>query len=162
MKHVVTIFFSCILFGCTSIEKATQKVLTNEQAFEKVGRKYKALNPCINDTIAYFINGDTTITEVHDTAYIKHIDTFTVRAKVDTLRITRTVTKRIVDTLVTTVKDVEEIIYLQAKLGTISSEAIQHQQKQIKAEKTARSYLISFIVSLLLNLAFLILLFKRK
>jgi len=160
-QYVATFSLIFILFGCTSIEKATQKVLTNKEAFETVGWKYSQLNPCINDTIAYFIQGDTTVNEVHDTLVIKAKDTFTVK-RIDTVKVRTTRTVRITDTIKQVVTDVREITYLTAKLSEQSGKLIQLSEGKAKAEKNSRSYLIALIVSLLLNLAFLILLFKRK
>ncbi len=53
------------LWGC-GINKATQRVLVNEAAFNKVGYTWAKLNPCVVDSIKTLVH-DTTIKT--DTAY---------------------------------------------------------------------------------------------
>lgn len=156
MKHVVFIIAIISLFGCKSIERAKQKVLTNAQAFEDVGRKYKELNPCVNDTVFDFIQGDTFTTEVHDTTYIREVDTDSIYLNNTVTKVvTRTVTKTITDTIVAVVEDGDKVKYLEQKLYSIND-------SKAKAEKNAKNYLIALVISVLLNLALLLILLKRK
>lgn len=64
-----TMLFALLLSvaGCSSIEKATNKVLANPGAKEKVGREWEKANPCSNDTIIR-VKRDTT--ETRDTSYL--------------------------------------------------------------------------------------------
>lgn len=101
----VVILFAFILFcsliSCNSaakrIAKAEQTVLTDAGAFQRVGTKFRDLNPCANDTT--FITSRDTIT----TTETEYLPGDTVRTA-DTVRITlpgRVVTNtlRIRDTL---------------------------------------------------------------
>jgi hypothetical protein len=39
-----------LLFSCNAIKKAENKVLSNPQSVEKIGRVWEQSNPCVNDT----------------------------------------------------------------------------------------------------------------
>jgi hypothetical protein len=163
MKHALFIIAIIILFGCKSIERAKQKVLTNAQAFEDVGRKYKELNPCVNDTVFDFIQGDTFTTEVHDTTYIREVDTDSIYLNNTVTKVvTRTVTKVVKDTVKAVVEDKERVSFLTAKLAELSTKQYATNEGKAKAEKNAKNYLIALVISVLLNLALFLLLFKRK
>lgn len=95
----------CIL-GCSEakrIAKAEQTVLTNKDAFQRVGTKFLDLNPCVSDSIVVskvdtvttvtteFIKGDTVITK--DTVRI----TLPSKVIINTIRLRDTVKVTIVD-----------------------------------------------------------------
>jgi hypothetical protein len=87
---------SVLAAGC-GIKWATNKVLSNPEAIAKVGAVYDKLNPRDTTEKLFFIAGDSIITELHDTSYIRSTDT--LRQK-DTIRIT-TVKKILrVDTII--------------------------------------------------------------
>lgn len=107
-------FILFIISSCNptkQLDKAKQKVLTDSSAFDYVGRKFVALNPCANivkyksDTI---VSHDTTETFYHYTDSINHTDTVTKTIKIVT-------TKTIHDT--TTIIDDEALKLSQSQLA---------------------------------------------
>jgi hypothetical protein len=83
---------SVLAAGC-GIKWATNKVLTNPEAINKVGVVYDKLNPRDTTERLFFIQGDSIVTERTDTLRIVR-DSLTTQT--DTIRITTT--KRIVST----------------------------------------------------------------
>ena len=91
-----------LLLSCNSQKKALQRVLTNSESFNKVGAKWAELNPCVNDTMMDFIQGDSVITYQRDTL----IDTQVINDTVNTYyEVTNTITKIKRDTVKYTVID---------------------------------------------------------
>jgi len=91
-RMAFTIALSVLVAGC-GIKWATNKVLSNPDAIAKVGAVYDVLTPRDTTERLVFIPGDSIITELHDTSYIKSTNTL---RQTDTIRIT--ITKRIVST----------------------------------------------------------------
>lgn len=64
---IISLYLLINLFSCNPINKATQRVLTNESAFNKVGAEFTRLHPCANDSVVKY-KADTT--ETVDTSLI--------------------------------------------------------------------------------------------
>ena len=114
----VVIILACL--SCSNINKATQKVLTNEIAFNKVGVKWATLNPCTNDTLMEFIKGDTITTHSTDTITENRFynDTLVIYNT-----ITKTVNKTIRDTINKTVIDI--------RLLNITKDSLAYQKQKV-------------------------------
>ena len=73
----LVVAISFLHFGCKSINKATQQVLTDSTAFAKVGQVYTQLHPCKTVTTGH--STDTTVTsgttESDYTTSVSKIDT---------------------------------------------------------------------------------------
>jgi hypothetical protein len=85
------------------IQKAQQRVLTNESAFNYIGNKWAKLNPCGNDT-TFIVKSDTTIladttfTLVQDTVSVNKIIVKKVPSIINkVVHIKDTLTKIIID-----------------------------------------------------------------
>lgn len=117
MALYVLIILACLSCG---IEKATQKVLTNEIAFNKVGEKWSKLNPCTNDTTIEFIKGDTVTTNSTDTLTENRFynDTLVIYKT-----ITKTVNKTRTDTINKTVIDI--------RLLNITKDSLAYQKQKV-------------------------------
>lgn len=105
---LIAILLGCLITcgqGCMNIKKATQKVITNKEAFDTVGKLYIDLHPCVKDSVVTFLPGETTIL-VDTVQTILPGDTIN-NFRVDTLVsfITRTVNR--VDTFKASVKDLQ-------------------------------------------------------
>ena len=113
----VVIILACLSCG---MERATQKVLTNEIAFNKVGVKWATLNPCTNDTLLEFIKGDTITTHTTDTITENKFynDTLVIYNT-----ITKTVNKTIRDTINKTIIDI--------RLLNITKDSLAYQKQKV-------------------------------
>ena len=94
-RMAFTVFLSVLVAGC-GIKWATNKVLSNPDAIAKVGAVYDVLNPRDTTEKLVFIQGDSVIIELTDTAYLNKTDTLSVK---DTIRITNTRIIRRTDTI---------------------------------------------------------------
>ncbi len=97
-RMAFTVLLSALVAGC-GIKWATNKVLTNPDAINKVGVVYDKLNPRDTTERLFFIQGDSIVTELRDTVYLPNRnDSNGVKlpTRHDTIRITTT--KRIVST----------------------------------------------------------------
>lgn len=56
-----------LLIGCSSVKKATNKVLANYEATNIVGRQWAKANPCANDTV---VKSKSDTVTVISTAYL--------------------------------------------------------------------------------------------
>ena len=91
-----TVLLSALVAGC-GIKWATNKVLTNPEAINKVGVVYDKLNPRDTTERLFFIQGDSIVTERTDTLRIVR-DSLTTQT--DTIRITTTKRIRSTDTII--------------------------------------------------------------
>jgi hypothetical protein len=83
MKSYIFLIFFFALTSCSSMQKATQKVLTDEVAFNKVGAKWASINPCVNDTSFEVIKGE--VVTISDTVSKYIIDDIKVKELSDSL-----------------------------------------------------------------------------
>ncbi len=166
-KFLLAIYISvtlALLFSCNTIEKATQKVLTNENARNKVGAKWAALNPCINDTTLEFIQGDSIVTYQRDTL----IDTKNIHDTTETYyHITNTITKIKRDTVRFTVIDMrglnivkDSLAQYKRNLSKIEGKNEQYGTQQKKDLKiitwlSIALFLAALSIGLLIRLKFL-------
>ena len=155
---------SVLAAGC-GIKWATNKVLSNPEAIAKVGAVYDKLNPRDTTEKLFFIAGDSIITELHDTSYIRSTDT--LRQK-DTIRIS-TVKKILrVDTIIRQLPpDNRAMARLLDSLGKYSNELNQAKgsiKEKDKGLKTANNRLLwmAGIILLLGVVIGLLLRFKVK
>jgi hypothetical protein len=92
-KHIAMILLLA-LASCIGIKKATDKVMKDPAAKEKVGREWEKENPCVNDTVtsvdtAYqllFTEGAPDTVYVGDTVKITKRDTVKQRVEVITTK----------------------------------------------------------------------------
>lgn len=128
-----------LLLGSCGIKWATNKVLTNRDAIEKVGAVYDALTPKDTTERLVFIPGDSVIIDRFDTAYSYSTDTL---RQTDTIRITKMQTIRRTDTIIRTLPPdnraiarlKDTISYYKAITDRLSGEAIQYKAQVKKAE----------------------------
>jgi hypothetical protein len=155
---------SVLAAGC-GIKWATNKVLSNPEAIAKVGAVYDKLNPRDTTEKLFFIAGDSIVTELHDTSYIRSTDT--LRQK-DTIRIS-TVKKILrVDTIIRQLPpDNRAMARLLDSLGKYTNELNQAKgsiKEKDKGLKTANNRLLwmAGIILLLGVVIGLLLRFKVK
>lgn len=140
---VILYVIGCNL-GCSSINKATNKVLTNEQAFNKVGNIWARLNPCVNDSSTK-VSSDTT--QHADTTYEHNQSTPQIGAMpVNTPGLitihdttTRLITKYITihDSTKTTVIDGRQVRILNDTINAVKRDLFNAQNAVIKAKSEA-------------------------
>ena len=143
--HRIFTFSFLLLLGSCGIKWATNKVLTNRDAIEKVGEVYDALTPKDTTERLVFIPGDSVIIDRFDTAYSYSIDTL---RRIDTIRITKLQTIRRTDTIIRTLpldnraiaRLKDTISHYKAITDRLIGEAIQHKAQV----KTAENRLIWF------------------
>lgn len=111
--------------GCNPISKATQKVITNKQAFDSVGRLYIGLHPCVKDSVVTFVPGETTILVDSVKEYVKG-DTIAF-FRVDTIFKTVNKWERRVDTFRASVKDLQSFELLAEDYKKLLAEDNRHQ-----------------------------------
>ncbi len=135
---------SLVLFltSC-GIEHATQRVLTNEGARNKVGRAWADLNPCVKDSIVHY-KSDTTVK--HDTVshFIRSTDTLN-RYQVDTMVEFITKTIRIHDTTRIDNTDMRAVHALQSDTAYLYGQVRQWKDRAAESKKEASKWLWSFI-----------------
>lgn len=159
-KMAFTVFLSVSVAGC-GIKWATNKVLTNRDAIEQVGAVYDALTPKDTTERLVFIQGDSIITELHDTSYIKSTDTVRQR---DTIRIRVVKNTLRTDTLIKQLPpDNRELNRLKGAVAnykaieaSMQGQLIQYKEQAKTAEKrliwmAAGILLLGVIVGLLLR-----------
>jgi hypothetical protein len=94
-RMAFTLCLSVLVAGC-GIKWATNRVLSNPDAIAKVGLVYDRLSPRDTTERLVFIEGDSVIIELIDTAYLNKTDTL---RSTDTIRITNTRIIRRTDTI---------------------------------------------------------------
>jgi len=94
-RMAFTVLLSALVAGC-GIKWATNKVLSNPDAIAKVGAVYDDLRHRDTTEKLVFIQGDSVIIELIDTAYLNKTDTL---RSTDTIRITNTRIIRRTDTI---------------------------------------------------------------
>jgi hypothetical protein len=119
-ERLLIALYIVIILACLScgVERATQKVLTNEIAFNKVGEKWSKLNPCTNDTLMEFIKGDTVTTHSTDTLIENKYYNDTL-----VIYITKTVNKTIRDTINKKIIDI--------RLLNITKDSLAYQKQNV-------------------------------
>ena len=131
-----------VLAASCGIKWATNKVLSNPDAIAKVGEVYDRLYPRDTTERLVFIPGDSIVTELHDTSYIRSTDT--LRQK-DTIRISTVRNIRTVDTIIKTLPpDNREMARLLDSLGKYTNELNQAKgsiKEKDKGLKTANNRL---------------------
>lgn len=70
-KMAFTVALSVLVAGC-GIKWATNRVLSNPDAIAKVGAVYDVLTPKDTTERLVFIQGDSIVTELHDTVYVSN------------------------------------------------------------------------------------------
>ena len=138
LYRILTFSFLLLLGSC-GIKWATNKVLTNRAAIEKVGAVYDALTPKDTTERIVFIPGDSVIIDRFDTAYSRSI--YTIR-QIDTIRITKVQTIRRTDTIIRKLPPdnrkvqrlTDSISHYKAITDRLSGEAIQYKAQVKKAE----------------------------
>jgi hypothetical protein len=152
-----------LLFGCNEarrVQRAEQTVITQPQAFGKVGLMWSTLHPCANDSVKIFVPGVDIVK--HDTAHVTHYDSI-FNWSYDTLRITRTI--RHTDTIRVVVVDRRQVTLLEDSINRLnaikaysSGQYNELGQTLANEKKRARMYLFSLIA---LILAFTIIKLKK-
>jgi hypothetical protein len=140
-----------LLFSCNParrVQRAEQVVITQPQAFGKVGLLWSTLHPCANDSVRIFVPGVDI--EHHDTTHITHYDSI-FNWSYDTLRITHTI--RHTDTIHVVVVDRRQVTLLEDSINRLnaikaySSGTYDELNKTLANEKKkARMYLILLVV----------------
>lgn len=80
---MLAVVLAALLFSCNTIEKATQRVLTDETARNKVGAKWAELHPCSTDSTTTYIHGETILLTDSLTKVV--VDTVKVNQLIDSL-----------------------------------------------------------------------------
>lgn len=140
-----------LLFSSCGIKWATNKVLTNRDAIEKVGAVYDALTPKDTTERLVFIPGDSVIIDRFDTAYSYSTDTI---RQTDTIRITKMQTIRRTDTIIRTLppdnrelnRINDSLALYRSKVGALQGEAKQYEQQAKRAEKRLIWFAIGVLV----------------
>lgn len=152
-----------LLLGSCGIKWATNKVLTNRAAIEQVGSVYDALTPKDTTERLVFIQGDSIVTEVHDTAYSHSTDTL---MHTNTVYVTRQIRVSKVDTIIRTLPpDNRAMARLLDSLGVYTNELNKAKgtiAANNKALKTSENRLIWMAAVILLSGIVIGLLFKFK
>lgn len=152
-----------LLFSCNEarrVQRAEQTVITQPQAFGKVGLMWSTLHPCANDSVKIFVPGVDI--EHHDTTHITHYDSI-FNWSYDTLRITKTI--RHTDTIRVVVVDRRQVTLLEDSINNLNTilarstgEYLELNKTLANEKKRARMYLFSLIA---LILAFTIIKLKK-
>lgn len=137
--HRLLTILLLLLLGSCSVKWATNKVLTNRDAIEQVGAVYDALTPKDTTERLVFIQGDSVIIEITDTAYSYNTDTLRLK---DTIRITNIRTIRRTDTIRRTLPPDNRVIarlndtvlHYKAITDRLQGEVIQYKAQVNKAE----------------------------
>lgn len=150
VHKLLTISVLLLLTSC-GIKWATNRVLSNPDAIAKVGAVYDALTPRDTAEKLVFIQGDSVIIELTDTAYLNKIDTL---SKTDTIRITKRILVRKTDTILKQLPpDNRAMARLLDSLGVYTNELNKAKgtiTANNKALKTAENRLIWMAAVLLL------------
>ena len=141
-RMAFTVLLSVLVAGC-GIKWATNKVLSNPDAINKVGAVYDKLNPKDTTEKLFFIPGDSIVVETTDTIHIK--DTLTLD-KTDTIRIRTVRNIRTVDTIIKQLPpDNRAMTRLLDSLGKYTNELNQAKgsiKEKDKGLKTANNRLL--------------------
>ena len=119
--------------SCMSIKKATQKVITNKEAFDTVGKLYIDLHPCVKDSVVTFLPGETTILVDSVQTYLPGDTINTLRVDTLVTFITKTVNR--VDTFRASVKDLQTFKILTKDYEKLLAENNSQQGKIYQLEK---------------------------
>jgi hypothetical protein len=152
-----------LLFSCNEarrVQRAEQTVITQPQAFGKVGLLWSTLHPCANDSVKIFVPGIDI--EHHDTTHVTNHDSI-YNWSYDTLRITHTI--KHTDTIRVVVVDRRQVTLLEDSINRLnaikaysSGQYNELGQTLANEKKRARMYLFSLIA---LILAFTIIKLKK-
>lgn len=136
IHRLFTISFLLLLSSC-GIKWATNKVLTNRAAIEQVGAVYDALTPKDTTERLVFIQGDSIVTEVHDTAYSHSTDTL---MHTNTVYVTRQIRVSKVDTIIRTLPpDNRAMARLLDSLGKYTNELNQAKGNLAATQKVLKT-----------------------
>jgi len=146
LLFIIITFFSCS--PQRKIIKAEQLVITNPQAFDKIGKKWQLLNPCANDT-TFTIKGDTLT--LRDTLYKPKTDTL----KGDTILIKqiKIVTKTIVQSIVDRQKqklNQDSINNLNVESANLKGQLLSKNKEVSDANKRTNKWITWFIIAILI------------
>ena len=149
--HKLLIFSVLLLLSSCGIKWATNRVLSNPDAVAKVGEVYDRLNPRDTTERLVFIEGDSVIIELTDTAYLNKTGAL---SKTDTIRITKKILVRKTDTILKKLPpDNRAMARLLDSLGVYTNELNKAKgtiAANNKALKTAENRLIWMAAVLLL------------
>jgi len=169
-RMAFTVFLSVLVAGC-GIKWATNKVLSNPDAIAKVGLVYDRLSPRDTTERLVFIEGDSIVTELHDTVYLPTVNGsygLKLQTTKDTIRINTIRTIRRTDTIkITLPPDNRAMARLLDSLGKYTNELNQAKGNiaaKDEALKTAnnRLFWIAGIILVLGIVIGLLLRFKVK
>jgi hypothetical protein len=169
-RMAFTLCLSVLVAGC-GIKWATNRVLSNPDAIAKVGAVYDVLTPRDTTERLVFIEGDSIVTELHDTVYLQTVNGsygLKLQTTKDTIRINTIRTIRRTDTIkITLPPDNRAMARLLDSLGKYTNELNQAKgsiKEKDKGLKTAnnRIFWMAGIILVLGIVIGLLLRFKVK